>query len=119
MTADLIHALLPSDWPATLGDLPATAVESIGIVEYDGAYSTEYFGSKQDSSIFRPIIKIVYRSASYETASGWAKRAKEILHRYHDDTLLSVLLIGDILYLGRNNQKMHEFQTTFQIQVKE
>ena len=119
MIAELVKALLPTKWPVTIGDLPAPNIEAIGIIEYDGAASTEYFGPQDHSSIFQPIVKIVLRSQSYEQLKSWVESIKTTLHRYHDDTILSMLLVGAPLYLGRNEQKFHEFQIVFNTTVKE
>lgn len=119
MIAELVKALLPEEWPVTIGDLPAPNVEAIGIVEYDGANSTEYFGPQNDSSLFQPIVKIVLRSKSYEQLKSWVDQTKQKLHRHHDDVILSMLLVGSPLYLGKNDQKYHEFQIVFNTTVKE
>lgn len=119
MIAEKIYSLLPQDWPLVIGDLPATKNVVVGIVAYDGATSTEYFGTKTDSSIFSPIVKIVIRHTSYETGSQWLTQVRDELHRYHDDTALSILMIGAPMYLGRTSEKLHEFQVTFRAQVKE
>ena len=119
MIAEYIYDLLPGDWPKVIGDLPATSTTIVGVMEYDGATSTEFFGSQQNNSMLRPIVKIVIRHTSYEIGQQWATEAKEILHRYHDDKLLNVLLVGTPIYLGRSPEKLHEFQVTFSIIIKE
>lgn len=119
MIAELIFNLLPEKWPKVIGDLPAVAQQTVGVMEYDGSTSTEFFGSQDTSSIFSPIVKIVIRTRKYETGMTWAEEAKKILHRHHDDKLLSVLLVGAPMYLGRTPEKLHEFQVTFRTQVKE
>lgn len=119
MIAEYIKSLLPSEWPITIGDLPSPNVEAIGIVEFDGSYSVEHFGPQSGCSIMKPLVKLVFRGQSYETLASQVETAKQTLHRYHDDTLLSVMLVGSPMYLGRSEQKYHEFQETFQIQVKE
>ena len=118
--ADIIYNLLPEDWPKVVGDLPAVRRIAVGIMEYDGATSTEYFGPNNGNcSIFGPIVKIVVRHESYPIGQQWISDIKDILHRYHDDTILSMLLVGAPIYLGRNSEKLHEFQITFKTQVKE
>lgn len=119
MISEHIYDLLPREWPKVIGDLPATNSIAVGIMEYDGATSTEYFGARDASSIYGPIIKIVIRHTSYETGQQWIQTVRNTLHRYHDDTLLSVLLVGAPIYLGRSVEKLHEFQVTFKTQVKE
>ena len=120
MIADEIKALLPSTWPLTIGDLPSTNVESVCIIELDGNYNTHYFRSDASLMVSHPLIKIVGRSASYETGSAWMDQAKETLNRYHSDgEILGITMVGTPMYLGRDNQKFHEFQVTFQVQLKE
>ena len=128
MVAEKIHNLLPQEWPLVIGDLPSTSENAVGIIEYDGATSTEYFGVRDTfalrasaASIFNPIVKIVIRHASYSEGQKWSDEVKDTLHRFHDDYIgiLSCLMAGTPLYLGRNDQKLHEFQVTFNISIKE
>lgn len=119
MIAEKIKALLPAELPVIIGDLPAPNLEAIGILETDGAVSTEYFGPQAGSSIFQPIVKIVLRSSSYPTLQSWIEIIKNMLHRYHDETFMSIMLVGAPMYLGRNEQKFHEFQLVFNTTVEE
>lgn len=121
MIAEKIYDMLPQEWPLSIGDLPSTNDVAVAIMEYDGATSAEYFGPRDssNSSIFNPIVKIVVRHDSYVTGQTWCETIKDTLHRYHDDYFMSILLVGVPMYLGRNEQKLHEFQVTFQTQVKE
>ena len=116
---DILHGGVGASWPLTIGDLPATHDIAVCITEYDGATGTEYFGNTPGNSIFAPIIKCVVRHSSYKTGQAWSDAIAGALHRYHDNTLLSVLLIGAPMYLGRSEEKLHEFQITFQINIKE
>ena len=120
MIAEKIHDLLPQEWPLVIGDLPSTYEVAVGVIEYSGATSTEYFGRAQ-GSLFNPIIKIVIRHKSYPEGQAWAEAVKNTLHRYHNEDLgiLSILMVGAPIYLGRNAQKIHEFQVTFNILTKE
>ena len=120
MVAEKIQGLLPQEWPLVIGDLPSTSDVVVGIMEYDGATSTEYFGD-QNKSLFNPIVKIVIRHTSYPEGQAWADDVKDKLHRYHNEDIgvLSCLMVGTPMYLGRNEQKLHEFQVTFNISTKE
>lgn len=120
MVAEKIYDLLPQEWPLVIGDLPSAADIVVGVVEYDGAPSTEYFGVVNES-LFNPIVKIVIRHMSYSEGRTWADEVKETLHRYHNEDIgiLSILMVGTPMYLGRNEQKLHEFQVTFNITIKE
>ena len=112
MIAERVYELLPTEWPLVIGDLPSTNNVVVGIMEYGGATSTEYFGDKDGSSIYGPIVKIVIRHTSYATGQQWATQIRDTLHRYHDDSILSILLVGAAIYLGRSPEKLHEFQVT-------
>jgi hypothetical protein len=120
MVAEKIHDLLPQEWPLFIGDLPSTSDVAVGIVEYDGATSTEFFGAT-NNSLFNPIVKIVLRHTEYSIGREWSKIIQDTLHRYHneDTGILSILMVGSPMYLGRNEQKLHEFQVTFNISIKE
>lgn len=120
MVADKIYDLLPADLPKTIGDLPSSETDAVAIMEFDGAFSTEYFGMRNDgNSVFQPIVKVVVRTDSYELGVAWSELIKETLHRYHDDYFMGILIVGTPMYLGRDELKLHEFQVTFQTQVKE
>ena len=120
MVAEKIYDLLPQEWPLTIGDLPSTSEVAVGIMEYDGATSTEFFGATNES-LFNPIVKIVIRHTSYPEGQAWADDVKDTLHRFHNEAIgiLSILMVGVPMYLGRNEQKLHEFQVTFNISIKE
>lgn len=120
MVAEKLYDLLPQEWPLVIGDLPSTSDVAVGIVEYDGATSTEFFGAT-NKSLFNPIVKIVIRHSEYPAGQEWSEIVKNTLHRYHNESsgILSVLMVGIPMYLGRNEQKLHEFQVTFNISIKE
>ena len=120
MVAEKFRDLLPQEWPIFVGDLPSTSNVAVGISEYNGATSTEFFGAT-NSSLFNPIVKIVIRHTEYPTGRDWSETIKDTLHRYRNEDvgILSVLMVGVPIYLGRNEQKLHEFQVTFNISIKE
>ena len=120
MIAEKIYDLLPQEWPLVIGDLPSVNETAVGIMEYEGATSNEYFGRAQ-GSVFHPIVKIVIRHNSYPEGQAWTEAVKDTLHRFHNEDLgiLSILMVGTPIYLGRNTQKLHEFQVTFNITTKE
>lgn len=119
MIAEKVKELLPQELPAVIGDLPATVSDVVGVLEYDGSTSTEYFGERSSSSIFQPIVKIVVRHSDYETGNSWIEQIKDALHRFHNDFFLSILMVGSPSYLGRSAEKLHEFQVIFKTQIKE
>lgn len=120
MVAEKIYDLLPQEWPRVVGDLPATNDIAVAIVEYDGAASTEFFGAT-NRTVFNPIVKVLIRHESYPMGQEWSEIVKDTLHRYHNEDIgiLSILMVSQPIYLGRNAQKLHEFQITFNISTKE
>ena len=111
-----IANLLPNDFTKVIGDLPGTHADAVAIVLFNGSGNDEYFGFQ---TIYRPIIKIIVRNHSYELAQQWVKTIKNTLHQHQDAYFLSIHMQGYPLYLGRSEQKLHEFQITFNIQIKE
>lgn len=118
-----IKALLPDtiQSEAIVGEMPSLKAEGIALIIYDGDFSTEYFGRKgsEASSIFNPVLKCLVRHSSYDTAASWIEQLKETLHRYSDDSFISILMAGAPAFLGRTTEKLCEFQITFRIQLKE
>lgn len=123
MVADDIYSVLFSgvgaSWPLVIGDLPATSDTAVAINEYSGAGNTEYFGNTPANTLLRPVVKILVRHSSYATGETWCGSIKNALHRYHSETLPSVVLVGVPMYLGRGESKLHEFQVTFKILIEE
>lgn len=120
MVAEKIYDLLPDSLPKVVGELPSAETDVVAIMEYDGITSTEYFGPRgEGTSVLQPIVKILIRNSSYQTGSEWADLIKTTLHRYHDDYFINIMLVNVPIYLGRNEMKIHEFQVTFNTQVKE
>ena len=116
MVEKRIKELLPSSIPIVIGDLPGGTFDSTAIQLYDGAANEHYF---RHGTVFRPVIKIVVRHHSYEQAQQWIELIKTTLNEHSDDYFLSILLSGYPMYLGKSEQKLHEFQIVFNIRVKE
>lgn len=111
-----IKDLLPRSIPIVIGDLPGGTNVCAAIQLYDGATNEHYF---RHGTVFRPVIKIVVRNNSYEQAQEWIELIKQTLNEYSDEYFMSILLSGYPMYLGKNEQKLHEFQIVFNIRVKE
>lgn len=118
MIAEYINDMLPSEIPKVIGELPSTHDEALSIQEMDGSFNTEYFGSANSSTIFGPLIRITMRTKSYDKGQQWVKECRETLHRYHGGVFVSIIMIGDAMYLGRTKEKLHEFQMTFKTQTE-
>lgn len=111
-----IYNLLSNIHKKVIGDLPATQEDAVAIILFDGPGNSEYFSS---TTIYHSTVKIIVRNKSYEVAQNQIELIKSTLNRHTDDFFLSILLRGYPLYLGRSDQKLHEFQIVFNIQLKE
>lgn len=116
MLEQLIYDLLPDHLPKTIGDLPSTNTNAVAIILFNGAANLEYF---QYDTTYRPVLKIVVRNNSYEAAQQQISDVRNALHRHSDDNFQSIFMQGYPVYLGRDEQKLHEFQVVFNLQVKE
>lgn len=116
MVEKRIYDLLPSTLPKVIGDLPATATDAVAIILFNGAANLEYF---QFGTVYQPVVKIVIRNSSYEEAQQQILTIKGVLHKHSDDYFLSIFMQGYPVYLGKDGQKLHEFQIVFNITVKE
>lgn len=111
-----IYDLLPATLPKVIGDLPATASNAVAIMLFNGATNLEYF---QCDTVYKPVIKIVVRNSSYEAAQQQNLVIRNALHKHTDDYFMSIFMQGYPVYLGKDEQKLHEFQIIFNIKVKE
>lgn len=118
MVEEHIKSLFPDSVQgyAYIGELPSTPEDVIAILLYQGAGNAEYFSF---STIYEPVIKIVLRNSSYDQARRWVEEIKGALHKHTDDYFTSIIMRGYPMYLGKDAQKLHEFQIVFNIQVKE
>lgn len=122
MVAEYLQDLLVNaGLPAYIGALPTQPDNSISVYEFNGGFNTEYFTVESPSglSVTEPVVKILARNSSYAIGQTWVEQIAELLNRYHDDTLMSVLMVGSPFYLGRGETKLHEFQVTFKVMKKE
>lgn len=118
MVEQRIKSLLPEEIKAitVIGDLPSSPQNVIALVLYSGASNAEYFAF---GTVCAPVIKVVLRNQSYDAAQQYIEDIKRVLHRHHDDYFISILMQGYPVYLGKDEQKLHEFQVVFNIKVKE
>lgn len=120
MIAEHIQTLLQdAKITAVIGELPGSQTNVIAINEYNNGINTEYFGARDSSTIYNPVVKVVIRNSSYQAAQDLAERVNAALHRVHDAVILSMLGVGAPIYLGRDTNRNHVFQATFTVQTKE
>lgn len=101
-----------------VGDFPGLSAEGVSVRLESGEDASRHFGSV-DTSIFRPSVVVTARSASYNTARGWLTSIRDIIDGYTNGATLGIYMQGTATYLGRDDQKMHEFQVYYKTLVKE
>lgn len=116
MLEQKIKALIPSEVPTVIGELPSTQSDIVSIRLFDGGANDEYFGT---DTVFHPVVKFVARHRSYETMRQWIETIKDTLHQHTDEQFMGIHLAGYPMYLGRGEQQLHEMQITFRINLKE
>ncbi len=100
-----------------VGDVPSLAEEGIAVKMLEGNPNSIYFG--EIPNMYEPMYQILIRVRDYTVGATSAQAVKDILDGYTDKNLQALTLVGSILYLGRSEQKMHEFQLTFTAIIKE
>lgn len=113
MIAEQIKNLLPSAIHdvITIGELPTDTDSGIALTESGGPHGTYFSGNRMDT----PLLKIAVRDIDYKRGYAYTKLCKDILASYASAQELSIVLIGDILYLGRDSKRRNLWQLTFKI----
>lgn len=118
MIEEYLQDLLKSlKLPITIGDLPGSTENHISLILFGSYHNSEYMGARECTTIYNPIVRFIIRNISYDEGKTWVEKIQYALHRYHDDRIISMFLLGSPHYLGRNEQKLHEFQLTFDVQT--
>jgi hypothetical protein len=115
--AEKVQALLSSITKCIVGDFPSLDAEGLSVRLGAGDDPIRYLG--MTTLIHRPYAILVARAASYASAEAWLTSARGILDSYHSGSILSILLLTPPLYLGKDDQKMHEFQGVYKVMMKE
>lgn len=113
---DILQSFNP-ELPVVIGDLPSSEENNICILLHDGPGNTEFFGDRNCTTLYNPLIRIVVRNKSYDEGKQWVNAIHTTLHRYRDDQFMSIIIFGNPQYLGKSMQKLHEFQILFDAQV--
>lgn len=71
-----------------------------------------YFsGNRMDT----PILKVAVRDIDYLRGYTHIKFCKDVLTGHADAQTLGIVLIGDIIYFGRDDKRRNQWQITFKI----
>lgn len=103
--------------PGFVGEMPSLSAEGVAVMLFDGGINTQFFGMKD--TLFRPVLKFVIRTSDYEKGAEWMQTIKDTFHEFTSEEISQMDIVGSPMYLGRTEEKLHEFQVTFQTIVKE
>lgn len=118
MICEYLWGQIPTEVkPRFVGDIPSQSEEGISLSLQDGAETTTFLGQKE--ALYRPYVQCFVRNEDYQKGDGFVDKVVKALDKFHDDMILSCLMVGYPTYLGLNEDKLHEFQIVFQLIVKE
>lgn len=113
MIAEQIKELLPQHLQniTYIGDLPTDVDACVALMEIGGPHGTYFAGDQIDT----PHLKVLIRNPSFTAGYTVAAQCKNILTSHSDLQNLSVILIGDIMYMGRDDKRRNVWQLTYKI----
>lgn len=100
-----------------IGDLPSLSDEGVGIALEEGAQNHLYFGGC--SNVTCPYIRFTIRTKKYVDGMARAEQIKTDLNLLTNENILQCLISGAPMYIGKNQQQLHEIQVLFYIKLKE
>lgn len=113
MITQTIRELMPLSLQAItyVGEFPTDVDECVALTEVGGPFGTYFNQDKLNT----PHLKVAVRAPKYDRAYQLIQLCKEMLTSYADAKTLGIVLIGDIMYLGRDDKRRNHFQLTFKI----
>ena len=116
--AETIQSILaPLKLVTYVGSFPTLSSEGISLRLIEGKPPQRYLG--QEEAVFQPYLLVSTRSSTYPVGATWLQSIRETLDSYGQESVLQMQLITPLLYIGKNEQKMHEFQAVYKIMIKE
>lgn len=113
MIAETVKAILPADLQRItyIGEFPTDADLCVALTESGGLHST-YFAKDQLNT---PYLKISIRSKKYDEGYLITSQLKTLLTSYSNHQEFGMVLVGDIMYFGRDDKRRNAFQLTYKI----
>ena len=113
MIAEQVKNLLPPiiHNVITIGEPPTDADSCIALIESGGPHGTYFSGNRMDT----PLLKVAVRDIDYARGYAHTKLCKDVLASHADAQTLGIVLVGDIMYFGRDAKRRNLFQLTFKI----
>lgn len=96
---------------------PTKTDDCITVSVMDGSTPTVYFG--QSDGFYYPYLQIQVRNKSDASATTFCNSIKSELQRYHDSVIEGMLLVGDVVTIGRDELGRMEKRMNFRLIVKE
>lgn len=100
-----------------IGDMPSLSDEGVALAITDGQEVTSFFGSPD--TLARLNLRCFVRTKEYRPGATLSRNVYSAIQGYHDEDVLGIVVQGSTNYLGKNEEKLHEFQTNFKVLVKE
>lgn len=111
---ELIKLIPPEVQPTFVGEVPSQSTEGVALCPKDAEISYYFFG--QESFIHVPYIECNIRTKTYKLGEDYAYKVMDAIDGYTDgNTVLGVRTSSYPDYLGKNEDKLHEFQLTFKV----
>ena len=113
MIAERIRDIFPPDFRKQIyiGELPTDKDVCIAISEQGGPHGN-YFNRDQ---LDTPYVKIVARHPQLPQGYNLIQTCKDLLSSYVEADPFGLVLVGDIMYFGRDEKRRNMWQITFKV----
>lgn len=113
MIAEQVKNLLPDviQNVITIGEPPTDADSCIALVESGGSPENYFSSNRMDV----PLLKVAIRDMDFRRGYAYTELCKKILAGYAEAQTLGIVLVGDIIYFGRDSKRRNQWQLTFKI----
>lgn len=120
--AETIQGLLsPVVSKCFVGDFPSLGAEGVSIKLYEGEELDKYFGSTPTTptvTLYKAKVLLTARGVDYAITLDWLSDIRATVDGYRCSSL-GITLLAPPSYIGRDDQKLHEFQVTYKTLIKE
>lgn len=96
---------------------PTKVENCITVLVMDGSTPAVYFG--QSDGLYYPYLQIRVRNKSDKESTQICSKIKSDLQKYHDGVIEGMLLVGDVVTIGRDELGRMEKRVNFRLITKE
>lgn len=113
MIAEKVKNILNSNLQAItyISELPTDVDNCIALQEAGGPHGTYFAKDRFDT----PYLKVLVRNRSYQVGYELIVALKNALASYTNHQEFGLVLVGDIMYFGRDDARRNLFQLTFKV----